>query len=174
LSDLTDSTDLSAPIIPAVGEIADSCLATFFTQKHSKSGSFFPYLIHQTGEGFASASVAEPCGKVIPIGEGLMKGVVMAISGMILLMNSPVYGQSDQQQVNQEDWIERSFDRGSVNRPEADRLDRTQKALGRGGSKATVDGVLKRKEAARTGATQKRAPRQILREQPDRQGTPHR
>lgn len=164
----------NVPIIPAVGEIADFCLTILFTRNRSKSGSFFPYLIHQTGEGSAPASVAEPCGKVVPIEERLMKGIVMAISGMILLMNSPVYGQSDQQQVTQEDWIERSFDRGPLHPRETDLPDRKQERVDRVEGRAKVDGVLKRKEAARTGTQQKHPSRQILRERPERQGIPHR
>lgn len=45
-SDRTDSTDWNAPIIPAVGEIAD-CACLPLRAKPSKSGSFLPDLIHQ-------------------------------------------------------------------------------------------------------------------------------
>lgn len=108
-----------------------------------------------------------------------MKGVAIAISGMIVLMSGLVYGQSDTQagdprQINQEDWIERSFDRGPLTRGEADRLDRKQERVDRGESRVKVDGVLKRKEAARTGAAKKRPSRHILGERPDRQGAPQR
>ena len=78
-----------------------------------------------------------------------MKGMLIAISGTIILMSSMVYGQSDTQvidsrQLKQEYWIERSFDRGELDR-EQDRIDRSE-------SRGKADGVVKRKEATRIGA----------------------
>ena len=109
--------------------------------------------------------------KVVPSEEGLMKSLFIAISGMIILMNSMVYGQSDTQvidsrQLNQEDWIERSFDRGQLDR-EQDRIDRRE-------SRGKADGIVKRKEATRTGAAQKRASQPIVRERQDRRDARHR
>lgn len=108
-----------------------------------------------------------------------MKGMLIAISGMIILMSSMVYGQSDTQvidsrQLNQEDWIERSFDRGQLNRQEEVQLDREQARIDRRESRGKVGGVVKRKEAARSGAAQKRAPRPIVRERQDRRDARHR
>ena len=100
-----------------------------------------------------------------------MKGMLIAISGTIILMSSMVYGQSDTQatdprKLNQEDWIERSFDRGELDR-EQDRIDRSE-------SRGKAEGVVKRKEAARSGAAQKRASRPIVRERQDRRDARHR
>lgn len=109
--------------------------------------------------------------KVQQLEEERMKGMLIAISGMIILMNSMVYGQSDTQgidsrQLNQDDWIERSFDRGQLDR-EQDRIDRRE-------SRGKADGVMKRKEAARTGAAQKHTSRPIVRERQDRRDARHR
>lgn len=100
-----------------------------------------------------------------------MKGMLIAISGTIILMSSMVHGQSDTQvidsrQLKQEDWIERSFDRGGLDRQQ-DRIDRSE-------SRGKADGVVKRKEATRIGAAQKRASRPIVREQQDRRDARHR
>ena len=117
--------------------------------------------------------------KVVPSEEGLMKSLFIAISGAIILMNSVVYAQSDMQvtdprKLNQEDWIERSFDRGQLNRQEEVQLDREQARIDRRERRGKVDGVVKRKEAARSGAAQKRAPRPIVRERQDRRDARHR
>ena len=100
-----------------------------------------------------------------------MKGMLIAISGAIVLMSSMVYAQSDTQatdprKLNQEDWIERSFDRGQLDR-EQDRIDRRE-------SRGKADGIVKRKEATRIGAAQKRASRPIVRERQDRRDARHR
>ena len=115
----------------------------------------------------------------MPFEEGLMKGILIAISGTIVLMSSTVYGHSgtqviDHPQMNQEDWIERSFDRGQPNRREAAQVDLDQAPIDRGESMAKADGVVTRKEAARIGAAKKRTPRPIVRERHARQGAPHR
>jgi hypothetical protein len=104
-----------------------------------------------------------------------MQAVLIAICGVTVLMNSTAYGQPDTQAIdqrpmNQEDWIERSFDRGSLNPSEAAQVDRKSERNDRRENRANVDGVLKRKEAARTGAVKHHAPRPIVRERPARQG----
>ncbi len=117
--------------------------------------------------------------KVVPLEEELMKSLFIAISGAIILMSSVVYAQSDTQvtdprKLNQEDWIERSFDRGQLNRQEEVQLDREQVRIDRRESRGKADGVVKRKEAARSGAAQKRTPRPIVRERQDRRDARHR
>lgn len=117
--------------------------------------------------------------KIVPSEEGLMKSLFIAISGAIILMSSVVYAQPDMQvtdprKLNQEDWIERSFDRGQLNRQEEVQLDREQARIDRRESREKVGGVVKRKEAARSGAAQKRAPRPIVRERQDRRDARHR
>ena len=108
-----------------------------------------------------------------------MKGMLIAISGAIVLMSSMVYAQSDTQatdprKLNQEDWIERSFDRGELDRQEEVQLEREQARIDRRESRGTADGVVKRKEAARSGAAQKRTSRPIVRERQDRRDARHR
>ncbi len=117
--------------------------------------------------------------KVVPSEEGLMKSLLIAISGAIILMSSVVYAQSDTQatdphKLNQEDWIERSFDRGQLNRQEEVQLEREQARIDRRESRGTAEGVVKRKEAARSGAAQKRTSRPIVRERQDRRDARHR
>ena len=117
--------------------------------------------------------------KLVPSEEGLMKSLFIAISGAIVLMSSMVYAQSDTQatdprKLNQEDWIERSFDRGQLNRQEEVQLEREQARIDRRESRGTADGVVKRKEAARSGAAQKRTSRPIVRERQDRRDARHR
>ncbi len=108
-----------------------------------------------------------------------MKGILIAAGWMIVLVNSMAFAQpetpaTDHGQISQEDWIERSFDRGSLGRPEAGQPDRTPAGIDRVEGLAKVDRVLKRKEAARTGAAKQHAPRPIVREQPARQGAERR
>ena len=117
--------------------------------------------------------------KVEPSKEGLMKSLFIASGGAIILMSSVVYAQSDTQAIdprklNQEDWIERSFDRGQLNRQEEVQLEREQVRIDRRESRGTAEGVVKRKEAARSGAAQKRASRPIVRERQDRRDARHR
>ena len=117
--------------------------------------------------------------KVVPSEEGLMKSIFIAISGAIILMSSMVYGQSDtavidQREMNQEHWAERSFDRGELNRLEAAQLEREQARIDRRESRGKADGVVKRKEAARSGAAQKRTSRPIVRERQDHRDARHR
>ena len=115
----------------------------------------------------------------MPSEEGLMKSLFIAISGAIILMSRVGYAQSDTQvtdpgKLNQEDWIERSFDRGQLNRQEEVRLEREQVRIDRRESRGKAEGVVKRKEAARSGAAQKRASRPIVRERQDRRDARHR
>lgn len=117
--------------------------------------------------------------KVVSIEEGLMKAMLTAICGMIMLTSSLVYGQSDtqmidQRQTTQEDWIERSFDRGQPERRDAPRSVREPDRLDRRDTRAKADEVVTTKKAARIGAAQKRSPRPVVREQQDRRETRHR
>ncbi|MHC9063069.1 hypothetical protein ACYX34_10310 [Nitrospira sp. CMX1] len=107
-----------------------------------------------------------------------MKGMLIAISGAIVFASSLAYGQSGtqliEQQLNQEDWIERSFDRGQLDRQEATRLDHEQTHRDRIEKSAKRDGAVTRKETGRIGAAKKRASRPIARERHDRQDARHR
>ncbi|MBL8074141.1 MAG: hypothetical protein JNL29_07210 [Nitrospira sp.] len=117
--------------------------------------------------------------KVVPSEEGMMKGMFIAISGAIILLSSMVYAQSDtqvtdQRQMSQEDWIERSFDRGQLNRQEEGQLNREQARLDPRESRGKADGIVKKKEAARSGAERKRTSRPIVRERQERRDARHR
>ncbi|MFO0701257.1 MAG: hypothetical protein U0236_18710 [Nitrospira sp.] len=108
-----------------------------------------------------------------------MRGIGIAMSGMIVLMSSLAYGQSDTQAIDQQDsnhgqWIERSFDRGQLDRPEEVQPDRKTDRVDRPESRAKADGAVTKKKAARVGPKQNRASRPIVREQHARQGASHR
>jgi hypothetical protein len=73
-----------------------------------------------------------------------MKGMLITISGTIVLMSSMVYGQSDPQAIDQREmthgqWIEQSFDRGQLNRPEEVQPDRKPDRLDRPENRAKSD-----------------------------------
>lgn len=108
-----------------------------------------------------------------------MKRILITVSGTIVLMSSMAYGQSDTQAIDQPDtnhgqWIERSFDRGQLDRPEEAQPDRKPDRIDRTEHRAKVDGAVTKKKAARTGTKHNRASRPIVREQHARQGAPHR
>jgi hypothetical protein len=108
-----------------------------------------------------------------------MKRILIAVSGMTLLMNSFVYAQTetpviDQRQMNQEQRIDQGISSGQLNGREARRLDRQQDRIDRMENRANSDDVVTGKERARIGAAQNRASRHIAREKHDRQGTRHR
>lgn len=108
-----------------------------------------------------------------------MKNILIAISGVLVLMNGMVYGQSetpviDHQPMEQESWIERSFDRGQLDHREATRPDREPDRIGRMEQRANTEGVEKKKEGVRIGAAKKRTSRPIVRQQPDRRATRNR
>jgi len=108
-----------------------------------------------------------------------MKRILIAVSGMTLLMNGFVYAQAetpviDQRQINQEHRIDQGIANGQLNRREARRLDRQQDRIDRMENRANSDDVVTGKERARIGAAQNRASRHIAREKHDRQGTRHR
>jgi len=108
-----------------------------------------------------------------------MKGILIAISGTVMLTSSLVYGQSDRQvidqrQMNQADWIEHSFDRGTLDRREAARPDRQPDRIDRKENRAKEDELVTTKKSARIGAAQKRASRPVVRERHDRRDTRHR
>ncbi|THJ18773.1 MAG: hypothetical protein CAF42_005960 [Nitrospira sp. CG24B] len=104
-----------------------------------------------------------------------MKRVLVAMSGMTLMMSGFVYGQTetpmiDQRQMTQEQRIDQGMANGQLNRREATRLGRQQDRIDHMENKAETDGVVTRKERARIGAAQNRASRHIAREKHDRQG----
>ncbi len=108
-----------------------------------------------------------------------MKGICVAISGTIVLMSSFAYGQSETQAIDQPDtthgeWIERSFDRGQLDRREEALPEREPDRIDRQEHRTKADGVVTKKKAARVGTKQKRAPRPMVREQHARQSAPHR
>jgi hypothetical protein len=108
-----------------------------------------------------------------------MKKILIAVSGMTLLMNGFVYAQTetqviDQRQMNQEQLIDQGISSGQLNRREARRLDRQQDRIDRMENRANSDDVVTGKERARIGAAQNRASRHIAREKHDRQGARHR
>jgi hypothetical protein len=111
--------------------------------------------------------------------EEQMKRILIAVSGMTLLMAGIVYAQTetpviDQRQMNQEQRIDQGIASGQLNRREAARLDRQQDRIDRMEDRAMSDGVMTKKERARIGAAQNRASRHIGREKHDRQGARHR
>lgn len=108
-----------------------------------------------------------------------MKKILIAVTGMALLMNSFIYAQTetpviDQRQMGQEQRIDQGMSSGQLNQRETTRLDRQQDRLDRMEERAKADGVMTRKERARIGAAQNRASRHIAREKHDRQGARHR
>jgi hypothetical protein len=108
-----------------------------------------------------------------------MKRILIAVSGMTLLMSGFVYAQTetpviDQRQMNQEQRIDQGISSGQLNRREAGRLDRQQDRIDRMEDHANADGVMTRKERARIGTAQNRASHNMAREKHDRQGSRHR
>jgi TolA-binding protein len=108
-----------------------------------------------------------------------MKRILIAVTGMTLLMYGFVYAQTetpviDQRQMNQEQRIDQGTSSGQLNQREAARLNRQQDRIDQMEGRANADGVMTRKERARIGTAQNRASRHIAREMHDRQGTRHR
>ncbi len=109
----------------------------------------------------------------------MMKTILLATSGITLLITGLVYAQAetpviDQRQMHQEQRIDQGIADGQLNRREASRLDRRQDRIDRMEDRAKADGVMTRKERARIGAAQDRASRHIAREKHDPQGARHR
>jgi len=109
----------------------------------------------------------------------MMKKILLATSGITLLITGLVYAQAetpviDQRQMNQERRIDQGISSGQLNRREAGRLDRQQDRIDHMENRAKADGVVTGKERARIGAAQNRASRHIGREKHDSQGARHR
>lgn len=108
-----------------------------------------------------------------------MKKILLAVSGMTLLMTGMAFAQAetpviDQRQTNQEQRIDQGIASGQLNEREANRLNKQQEHVNKMEDRAKSDGVMTKKERARIGAAQNRASRHIAREKHDRQGKRHR
>jgi opacity protein-like surface antigen len=109
----------------------------------------------------------------------MMKKMLLAVSGMTLLMTGMAYAQAetpriDERQANQEKRIDQGIASGQLNEREANRLNKQQEHVNKMEDRAESDGVMTKKERARIGAAQARASRHIAREKHDRQGKRHR
>ena len=107
-----------------------------------------------------------------------MKKMLLAVSGITLLMTGMSYAQAetpviDQRQANQEQRIDKGIASGQLNEREATRLNKQQGHIDNMENKAQSNGVMTKKERARIGAAQDRASRHIVREKHDRQGKRH-
>lgn len=108
-----------------------------------------------------------------------MKTMLLAVSGMTLLMAGTAFAQAetpgiDQRQTNQERRIDQGIASGQLNQREANRLEREQNRINRMEDRAKADGVVTNKERARIQHEQNQASRHIAREKHDRQGARHR
>ncbi len=108
-----------------------------------------------------------------------MKKMLLAASGMTLLMTGVAFAEAeipgiDQRQANQEKRIDQGIASGQLNKREANRLNKQQEHVNKMEDRAKSDGVMTKKERARIGAAQDRASRHIAREKHDRQGKRHR
>jgi opacity protein-like surface antigen len=111
--------------------------------------------------------------------EVTMKRMLLAVSGMTLLMNGMAFAQAetpriDKRQANQEQRIDQGIASGQLNGREANRLNNQQEHINKMEDKAKSDGVMTKRERARISAAQDRASRHIVREKHDRQGKRHR
>jgi opacity protein-like surface antigen len=109
----------------------------------------------------------------------MMKRMLLAVSGITLLMAGMAFAEAeapviDQRQANQEQRIDRGIASGQLNEREANRLNKQQEHVNKMEDRAHSDGVMTKKERARIGAAQNRASRHIAREKHDRQGKRHR
>ena len=107
-----------------------------------------------------------------------MKRILLAVSGMTLLMSGLVFAQAetpriDKRQANQEQRIDQGIASGQLNGREANRLNNQQEHINKMEDKAKSDGVMTKRERARISAAQDRASRHIVREKHDRQGKRH-
>ena len=107
-----------------------------------------------------------------------MKSMLLAVSGMMLLMAGMAFAQAetpviDQRQANQEQRIDKGIASGQLNEREASRLNKQQGHINKMEDRAKSDGVMTKKERARIGAAQNRASRHVAREKHDRQGKRH-
>jgi len=107
-----------------------------------------------------------------------MKKMMLAVSGMTLLMIGMAFAEAktpviDQRQANQEKRIDQGIASGQLNEREANRLNKQQEHINKMEDRAKSDGVMTKKERARIVAAQDRASRHIAREKHDRQGKRH-
>lgn len=107
-----------------------------------------------------------------------MKKLLLAVSGIMLLMTGMPYAQAetpviDQRQANQEQRIDKGIASGQLNERETNRLNKQQGHINKMEDRAQSDGVMTKKERARIGAAQDRASRHIVREKHDHQGKRH-
>jgi len=103
-----------------------------------------------------------------------MKKMLLAISGMLLLMAGVAYADAttpriDQRQANQEKRIDQGIASGRLNEKEAARLNKQQGHIDNMENKAKADGTVTKKERAKIKHTQDRASDHIAREKHDRQ-----
>ena len=103
-----------------------------------------------------------------------MKKMLLAISGMMLLMAGMAYAEAetpriDQRQTNQEKRIDQGIVSGQLNEKEAARMNKQQDHIDSMENKAKADGTVTKKERAKIKHTQDRASDHIAREKHDRQ-----
>ena len=103
-----------------------------------------------------------------------MKKMLLAISGMMLLMAGVAYANAetpriDQRQANQERRIDQGIASGGLNEKEAARLNKQQGHIDNMENKAKADGTVTKKERAKIKHAQDRASGHIAREKHDRQ-----
>lgn len=108
-----------------------------------------------------------------------MKKMLLAISGMMLLMAGVAVAQAetlviDQRQVNQEKRIDRGIASGQLNEREANRLIRQQEQINKMEGRTKADGVVTNRERDRVDRAQDRVSRDIEREKHDRQSVRYR
>jgi opacity protein-like surface antigen len=104
----------------------------------------------------------------------MMKKMLLAISGMMLLMAGVAYADAetpriDQRQANQERRIDQGIASGGLNKKEAARLNKQQGHIDNMENKAKADGTVTKKERAKIKHAQDRASGHITREKHDRQ-----
>jgi len=108
-----------------------------------------------------------------------MKQMLLAVSGVTLLMTGMAFAEAEtpvinQRQMNQEQRIDQGIASGQLNEREANRLNKQQEHVNKMEDRAKSDGVMTKRERARIDAAQHRASRHIAREKHDRQGKRHR
>lgn len=108
-----------------------------------------------------------------------MKKMLLAISGMMLLMAGMAYAEAetpriDQRQTNQEQRIDQGIVSGQLNEKEAARMNKQQDHIDNMESKAKADGTVTKNERAKIRHAQDRASHHIVREKHDAQGNRHR
>lgn len=108
-----------------------------------------------------------------------MKGMTLAVGGVMVLTTGMAFAQADtpgidRRQANQAKRIDQGIASGQLTPREANRLEREQNRITRMEDRAKADGVVTDKERARLNRAQNRASRHIAREKHDAQGARHR